>query len=634
MLKREDIQLLRAIAVMAVILYHLHLWNFTGGYVGVDVFFVISGYLITAKIINAIDDGSFSYLGFSLQRARRLVPALVATIAVSFLIAVAIMLPSDMARMSSATIYALLGVSNFLFWSESGYFDASGTLKPLLHTWSLAVELQFYLFWPILIGAICRLKLYRLISLTLVTIAGYYASTYMMHSDRSAAFFLTPFRIWEFSLGGCIIGLERTAWASKLRSNIGYLVGLTAVIVPVFAYNENTIFPGASAIIPAGGTAIAIFFGKEAKMARLISVRPATYIGEISYSLYLVHWPIFVFALYGTQRSLVGLELGILLFLIFFAALVMHYFIEKAHQKTSVKYRAAISFGFVAMLSVGLASVVQARNGVIWGIAPELLKIDDIDQVQSAAYIWGNMNKRYAANFQGGGRTKVLIIGDSQAADLTNIMVETGMEDRFEIVTRTVYYECGAPLLPAEQRKKFWETENQFTMKDPTFVSRCSTLMDDVTNSPAIKEADEILIAYYWRDYSVGLAGDALAELRKHTKAPVIFAGLKNFSDSPSKIALRYGSLRGLEQNLSKYIDPKTPAINAALGSVQGAGYLDLLSLVCVTSGCATRDDQGLAVYNDATHLSRSGIAYLKSIGRFDGLFSNISQQVARLSKG
>ncbi|MCF6274706.1 MAG: acyltransferase, partial [Robiginitomaculum sp.] len=200
---RPDIDGLRAVAVLAVVFYHFKIPPFSGGFVGVDIFFVISGYLITKLVMGQTKDGTFSFKIFYLRRIRRLFPALFVTLVGTLAAAAILFSPEQMARLGKVSFFALISLSNIVFWREAGYFDTDAATKPLLHTWSLGVEEQFYLVWPALIF-LCVLYLKRahiLAVLTALIVVGLLAAAYVLKKDVDAAFYLTPFRMSEFGIG-------------------------------------------------------------------------------------------------------------------------------------------------------------------------------------------------------------------------------------------------------------------------------------------------------------------------------------------------------------------------------------------------------------------------------------------------
>lgn len=296
---RPDIDGLRAIAVLPVVFYHAGVVGFTGGYVGVDIFFVISGFLITTIIYRVLAEGQFSILRFYERRARRILPALFAVILATLVAGLFLLMPADYDQMGQSILSALFFVSNMWFWQNSGgYFDGATDYLPMLHTWSLAVEEQFYIFFPLLLMALHRIGRRLLLPFILVLVVGSLVlAGWATPRMPSASFYLLPTRIWELGVGSLLaLGLVRTEAPRMVRETIGAL-GLVGVLAPVFLYNSTTVFPGVAALPPVLGAAALIWAGTAGPVwaSRLLSLRPMVWIGLISYSLYLWHWPIMAF---------------------------------------------------------------------------------------------------------------------------------------------------------------------------------------------------------------------------------------------------------------------------------------------------------------------------------------------------
>ena len=290
---RPEIQGLRGIAILAVVFYHARVEWLMGGFVGVDVFFVISGFLIYGIIDRDIRDGSFSIVTFFAKRIKRLYPAFLAFMLLTLVAVNLFFLPEDILPFNSSYIAALKQTANIYFYERTGYFDLHADLSPLLHLWSISVEWQFYLVFPFVAAFLCRLgprALPRL--LPLLTLAGFAASLYVFR-DQSAAFYLFPFRAWEMLFGAMLVGIN-PAGRSATQYNAGYIAGCLLIAIPVVLYGYAPIpFPGPSALLPCAGTGLLILCheGATIRLKNLFSSGALVYVGEISYSLYLVHWP-------------------------------------------------------------------------------------------------------------------------------------------------------------------------------------------------------------------------------------------------------------------------------------------------------------------------------------------------------
>jgi len=290
---REDIDGLRAISVLAVVFNHAGITLFSGGYIGVDVFFVISGYLITSIILREILTADFSIIRFYERRIRRILPALFITIAFTVAVSAIMYDAEKFKEFGKSVIATTLFASNINFWRESGYFDAPSQLKPLLHTWSLAVEEQFYIFFPMLMFLIYRFA--RKIAPALlfgITILSLALAIVTVPQDPSAAFYLAQLRAWELLVGAFLALNIIPENAGKKYSDFIGILGLVMVLAPVILYTADTKFPGLSALPPVLGAAFIIFSGVNNKtlIGKFLSLPPLVFIGKISYSLYLWHW--------------------------------------------------------------------------------------------------------------------------------------------------------------------------------------------------------------------------------------------------------------------------------------------------------------------------------------------------------
>lgn len=298
---RKEIDGLRALAVIPVILFHAGFTTFSGGFVGVDVFFVISGFLITSIILKEIEAGTFSILSFYERRARRILPALFLVMLVCLPFAWLWLLPDDIRDFSKSVVKVTEFISNIYFYKQTGYFDTANELKPLLHTWSLAVEEQYYLFFPLLLLITWRFgKFFVFVMLTLILLSSLFYAQYIVYSEPSAAFYLLPSRFWELLVGALVafyfsknFGLSISNSSRQILS----VVGLLLLFYAVFMFDKETPFPSLYTLVPTIGTALIILFAdKETVAGRLLGNQVLVGLGLISYSAYLWHQPLFAFA--------------------------------------------------------------------------------------------------------------------------------------------------------------------------------------------------------------------------------------------------------------------------------------------------------------------------------------------------
>ncbi|MGZ8380828.1 MAG: acyltransferase family protein, partial [Nitrospira sp.] len=298
---RPEIDGLRTIAVIPVILFHAGVQLFSGGFVGVDIFFVISGYLITTIILADLEAGQFSILNFYERRARRILPALYVVMASCVPFAWLWLMPSDAKDFSNSVMAVLVFASNIFFWQSNNYFDAGSDLKPLLHTWSLGVEEQFYVLFPIFLMFAWRLGRKRIIGLlTIVALLSLALAVYATSAKPVAAFFLLPTRGWELAMGSLIAfyleGKARDPFPPALNQALS-LVGFGLIAGAALAFSNETPFPGFYALVPTVGAGLIIVFGlPNTYVGRLLGSRVFVGIGLVSYSAYLWHQPLLSFA--------------------------------------------------------------------------------------------------------------------------------------------------------------------------------------------------------------------------------------------------------------------------------------------------------------------------------------------------
>lgn len=611
---RLDIDGMRAVAVLGVLFYHLGVPPFGGGFVGVDIFFVISGYLISGIILAEAADGRFSFADFYTRRARRLLPALIATIAASFAAAAVLLSPEDLRRAALSTVAALFGVSNILFWRESGYFDVTGILKPLLHTWSLAVELQFYLAWPAFLLILRRCGQSWLIGgIVAAIVAGTAASLWALRVDPSAAFYLTPLRMNEFAAGALAV-----CAAPKISSRGAealFAIGATGVVASLVLFSDLTPFPGFAALLPVSGTAAMLCGAPLASTSGWLRSRPAVHLGRISYSLYLVHWPLIVFVAYVRDRPLTpGLQFVLVVATLALAEL-SYRLVEKPLRKPRLGARrpnAIFYSGCVAAICMVAAPALQAGigNGWVWRFPADLHALNSIDLEEQRRYVWDNFNRLQAERFTSAKR-HVLVIGDSQAADLVNMLLAAGFSRQNEIITRTVGWECGMPYLPADQAEVFWTTQNAHTIKDPRLIDRCRKQYAAVTGK-ILAEAQYVIVGYAWRENALARIDAALRDLGTRTSATFLLAGAKTFDRSSVELVNAAGRLDGAEALAAQHVAPEARRINRFLQETFHNRLVDILGTICPREDfCHVLTDEQQPIYFDNNHLTRFGAEYL-----------------------
>ncbi len=366
---RAEIDGLRALAVIPVILFHAGFSMFSGGYVGVDIFFVISGYLITSLILIELESNNFKLIDFYERRARRLLPALFFVVLISLPFGWFLLKPSELINFGESIISISIFSSNILFWLETGYFDNSSELKPLLHTWSLAVEEQFYIFFPIVFLILYSLKKAWLITiLFIIFILSFIISNIATLGSShpkviSGAFFLLPFRVWELGLGViAALYFSKITFKNRYLNEILSFSGFLMILYSIFFYDKNTPFPSFYTLMPTIGTVLIIITTSQKSILKnILSFSPIVGLGLISYSIYLWHQPVLAFSRQLSNVELSSTESIIALLISIIVGFLSWKFIEQPFRnKKKFSRKKVFNYSFAAMIisiSVGVGMI-------------------------------------------------------------------------------------------------------------------------------------------------------------------------------------------------------------------------------------------------------------------------------------
>jgi peptidoglycan/LPS O-acetylase OafA/YrhL len=489
-----------------VVLFHFGWPGFSGGFVGVDIFFVISGFLITRLIVDEHESaGRFRFGNFYLRRVRRLFPALACTLIFSAAAAVLILSPEHLKRFSREMMVAVLSVSNLFFYSETGYFDTAKEYQALLHTWSLSVEEQFYLVWPLLLVIAMRR---RMLPVVLVLIGLSSLVLAELVTDRSAAFFLTPFRAFEFAIGAALV------WAIKfqpksfaLREGV-VLLGLAMMGWAIHVFTPETRLPGLLMLVPTLGAALVIHAGQSSVAGLVIRNPVCVWIGKISYSLYLVHWPLVVFHGYMVAEPLSWTDrIGLVCVSVLLAA-AMHYLVEqpfRAMHPTWSRNRGFIrGVGATGLVCVLFGLAVVVGEGWRWRLPTDTAKllasahrrIELQDECQYAGpQITADLQAKFENCIAKRGNA-VLVFGDSHASDLFNALAHNG--ERLHVIGITEggcrpsqpKAECYYDELPA------FIAANKDNLDGLVFTQKGSYLLAGYSDLPVDRKGIDRIISY------------------------------------------------------------------------------------------------------------------------------------------
>lgn len=363
---RADIDGMRALAVVPVVLFHANVPGLAGGFIGVDIFFVISGYLITNILIDEIRNERFSLLSFYERRLRRLLPALFAMLLVSSILAAWLLLPAQLVGFAQSVWATVLFVSNIVLWRETGYFSALAAQNPLLHTWSLAVEEQFYVFFPLFLLLLVRLR-WRLGPILWGLLAfSFAASAWGAAKYPAATFYLLPTRAWELGVGSVLaLGLVPAIGSALLRQVMSF-VGVALIVYGITSLSKDAVFPGVNALLPCVGAALLIHAGGSGDTAihRLLSLRWMVLIGKVSYPLYLWHWPLLVFGQFWFVYELTPIQTTAII-----AVSVALSFGSWVFLETPIRNKTRLASRKAAFLAsaFGSAAALALAGVAIWG---------------------------------------------------------------------------------------------------------------------------------------------------------------------------------------------------------------------------------------------------------------------------
>ena len=646
---RREIDGLRAVAVLPVILFHAGFSVFSGGYVGVDVFFVISGYLITSILISELEQGKFSILRFYERRARRILPALFFVMLACLPFAYMWMLPSQLEEFAQSIFAVSLFLSNWLFWSQTGYFGTAAELKPLLHTWSLAVEEQYYLLFPILLLSLWRYGRRSVLGfVVVVALLSLLLSEWGWRNEPDINFFFTFSRFWELLAGSICAFL--TVGRTLKSNNVLSAIGLAAIVFAIFVFDENTPFPSVYALVPVVGTALIILFGRQGTwVANLLSMRAFVGIGLISYSAYLWHQPLFAFA---RIRSLTEPS-HILMAGLAVAALLLAWatwrYVEQPFRKRANPVLVTQRSVFAASGAVGAVFVAVGLAGHV-GNGFEF-RLNDFEREIIAKSAPVSFNCELMQNCQlgdvNGINSEIAFIGDSHMGRYAYLLNESFSAQNLN-ATLLARGWC-APLLDYSSE----------------VVSRCGgadgrAFRDEFAKALNDTQIKTFVLAAEWANYTTGYRYDSapiyydferdgvenldvrnnpneFSSSLKHTidelvsrgKNVLIVGPVPEYQFDVPAAALN-SSFSGMELDdfallRSEYERRNEDVFSAFAENSNRAILLDVWSLMCTDISCSPFSDEGFPLYNDHNHLVQQGMEpiIMKLISLFPHLISN-----------
>lgn len=610
---RADIDGLRAIAVAVVVAFHAFPSWVKGGFVGVDIFFVISGFLITGIILQSLEAGSFSFLDFYRRRIRRIFPALVLVAAASGLVGWYVLLSEEFRQLGKHLLAGAGFVSNFLLWSESGYFDQAADTKPLLHLWSLGVEEQFYIVWPVAVAFAWKRRskaMGRMIAG--IAAISFAINVVLVYPHPMAAFYWPLSRFWEL-MAGCALAYaihkgKRVPGSSDARSATGMLL----IIAGVLLLDKDRDFPGYWAVMPVLGASLAISAGPAAWLNRhVLAARPMVWVGLVSYPLYLWHWPVLVFAKMAKGAALTQLDrVGAIAAAVVLAWLTYRLVELPARRGSLVRLPKQWGAALAGSAVLGLVVMV--------GGLPPRLHGESLDRIQAASKDWeyppaGSTDETFGPlryfelpNRRG---ASTLFIGDSN--------MEQYAPRISQVIKDHPGHSNGATLAGNQRVCKL-------VKEVMTGEGRCPDAIRELGRLAGRNSTAAVVVAAHWAGYASQLSDpgsrqrlvDFLRGLSSKGKATYLVLNIPNAAEiSPASLidSVRLGQLPLTPQGGASFdfaaFEARYQPINEALKAIardSGAVLIDPVAHLCPVKRCPIVDDNGIPLYLDSSHLTRT----------------------------
>lgn len=607
---------LRAIAVLSVILFHVDFKWAQGGYIGVDVFFVISGFLISSNILVAMKNGVWSFKDFYLRRIARLLPALFSVLILTLGTAYFILAPTDYNRLSISAFFAAISSSNLFFLSEADYFSQSAATKPLLHTWSLGVEEQFYIIWPIALYCIFSLKKNLLgFSVFIIMLSSFLSAIFLETNYPEHVFYLMPFRIFQFSIGTLVaiyFPITDRAWKAPL----GFLsVTIIAFLVIWLSHDRSTIIVGM--LLPAVSTALFLFSALSSPIRSVFASNPLIWIGRRSYSIYLIHWPVIVLWNMATDYQLSQLEKISAIFSSSIFGALLYQYIENRFRLTikttkSAKLNSYIFSGsafFICLticLTINLYYSFTNSGKLLINSASQITAasnaLNSIDNKNIPPKKRCYMRKEDSPEDFGiekctiapDGRDVVLVFGDSYAGGI-------------KLALSTAYPELyfGHFVIPG------------CTLMSPQTIeskpmTQCSRHYKHAYNVISKGKFAGVALVSNWVSVSDKIINESIKYIQSIGATPIIVGLRPQFRERIPILIANSRSIEGASLKANNMVSQDTINRNLELYkfATDTTIFIDIYKVVC-SGRCPIVDSNGNALYRDTSHFSNHGAVWL-----------------------
>lgn len=602
---RADIEGLRALAVLPVILFHAGVSQLPGGFAGVDIFFVISGFLITSIVAGDLDRDEFSILEFYKRRISRIFPALFAMIAVAAAMGVMILMPSELRDFGKSAAAAASFVSNIYFWKTAGYFDASAETKALLHTWSLGVEEQFYIFWPIALATVHRYFHEKLQIFLWSVVAASFLFALLIGIDKpQMSFYLLPMRAWELAMGG-LVALRCFPNLKSTTANTASVFGISLIICSILLLDETMPFPAPWAILPCLGTALLLAYGEKSITAPLLNIKAVRWIGGISYSLYLWHWPLIVYYRIEYGRDLSFADTVILTGLSIAVAAASCKFIERPFQNAlRLQSREIVVFKGAAILVVAVAicAGIAIQASAIRPLKPtvqEVVSTVDYGKTREHEYQFRpgtcfDASDTAPYDFEKCAsldtvRPNYVLIGDSFGAQYWRAL-------SLQFPSINIIQATASGCLPVDK---------------PIGSERCKAVVT-FAYSKVVPKASGVILAGRWTEQQVPALIETIRRLRQAGKTVTVIGPSVEYNGA-FPILLARAIERGAPDRVVTQMSPIPLRVNASMKSAvqaEGAIFYSPLERECAKS-CVLYSPNGRPLHFDYGHFTFDGAKWI-----------------------
>lgn len=665
---RADIDGLRALAIVPVVLFHAFPKSLSGGFVGVDIFFVISGFLISSIIFRQLKHGNFSFLGFYARRIRRLFPALSLVLASSLMFGW-FALDGDEYKMLGKHVAAGAGfVQNFILWGELGYFDISSSLKPLLHLWSLAIEEQFYLFFPLIVWLAWRLRLNMFALVTFIAIGSLMANLYWINVDPVGTFYFPHTRIWELMAGAILASIafatnthpQQSAVAKSsngggffaafsragttiaavgnrlgLNGSVLSFLGLGLILISAFAFDKSHDFPGWRAVVPVMGAVLIISAGQHSWINRhLLGNKLVVFIGLISYPLYLWHWPLLSFARIIESEPLSASLRFAIVVISFLLATLTYFFVEKPIRSGSL-IRLWTGVLALVMVCLGVLGILVHERELTSKLGDRVQAVKQWEELHPgfeencAEYFpeWNERKDSFKCAFLEQGKPEITVIGDSHARrifmGISHFVYQQHNTGFFANGCSMPFYDISVDIHKAFRtsdyqypRAKQINQALDFSINDPAVklvvltTSACWRNIVDIKN---LQETDASRIV----ESKMRLTFERLSQSGKQViyvlDNPLLDFDPKSCLSRPFRINSNQSSCKMKRETFDSQRVEYFRIANSVLSDYPKIKVFDVASKLCDEEYCYAVIDNEL-LYHDQSHLSFDGSIY---VGQF-----------------